>query len=146
MLTYTEPVGHQLPKIDAKIKPKTIILGASLVLGLLFYSQSIKQPKLVELSTEKQSPSYTKWVESLADSYQLKAEGLVVTPGNSCFRRLVNDCLEQLKPEKPKQFDSLDPDATIRSDLRQLGYQVRMDAIKYAQEKAKDLKSNSRIF
>lgn len=133
---------HQLPKVDARIKPKTIILGTSLVLGLLFYSQSIKPAKVVELSTNKQSQNYLNYVESLADSYLQMAEHRTNTPGNSCFNRTVYDCLEQLKPEKPKQFRTLEPTKAINSDLRQLGYQVRVDAIEFAQEKSKELKSN----
>lgn len=146
MLATTTPERptYQLPRIEGKLKPKTIILGASLVLGLLFYSQSTKPAKIVELSANKQSTSYTKWVESLADSYQLLAEQKISTPGNSCFRLTIHDCLERLKPDKPGQFQILEPDKAIHSDLRQLGYQVRIDAIEFAQERIKEFKNNSR--
>jgi hypothetical protein len=144
MLATTERPSYQLPKIEGNLKPKTIILGCSLVLGLLFYSQSIKQPKVVELSTNKQSQNYTEFVESLADNYLLIAEEKISTPGNSCFRLPIYDCLEQLKPDKPKQLQSLAPEKAINSDLRQLGYQVRIDAINFAQERIKGLHSSSR--
>lgn len=144
MLVLPERPAYQLPKIDGKLKPKTIILLTSFVLGLLFYSQSMKPSKVAESSTtNKHSPSYTKWVESLADNYLLLAEQRVGTPGNSCFNLTVHDCLEQLKPEKPKQLKTLEPRKAINRDLKQLGYQARIDAIEYAQERTKDLKSTS---
>lgn len=138
MLVTTEKPSYQIPKLEGKVKTKTIILGSSLVLGLLFYSQSIKPAKVVELSTNTQSPSYTKWVESLAENYQLLAEKNIRTPGNSCYKTTIKDCLEQLKPDKPKQFENLDPKKAINSDLRQLGYQARLDAINFAQAQIKD--------
>ena len=139
LVTTTEkPSSFQIPKLEGKVKTKTIILGSSLVLGLLFYSQSIKPVKVVELSTNTQSSDYTKWVESLAKHYQLLAEQQIKTPGNSCYKTTIKDCLEQLKPDKPKQFESLEPAKAINSDLKQLGYQVRLDAINFAQEKIKE--------
>lgn len=139
LVTTTEkPSSFQIPKLEGKVKTKTIILGSSLVLGLLFYSQSIKPAKVVQLSTNTKSPSYTKWVESLAENYQLLAEQQTKTPGNSCYRTTIKDCLEQLKPDKPKQFENLDPKKAINSDLRQLGYQARLDAINFAQAQIKD--------
>ena len=144
MITYTEP-DHKLPTKIESGKLKTIILGGSLVLGLLFYSQSIKQPKLVELSTNTQSSNYTEFVESLADNYLLIAEQNITTPGNVCFKLTVRDCLEHLKPERPKQFKTLEPAKAINSELRQLGYQVRVDAIEFAQEKSQEVKGNSSI-
>jgi hypothetical protein len=159
LVTTTEkPSSFQIPKLEGKVKTKTIILGSSLVLGLLFYSQSIKPAKVVgintpligswietikpvevvELSTNTQSSDYTKWVESLAKHYQLLAEQQIKTPGNSCYKTTIKDCLEQLKPDKPKQFESLEPAKAINSDLKQLGYQVRLDAINFAQEKIEE--------
>ena len=139
LVTTTEkPSSFQIPKLEGKVKTKTIILGSSLVLGLLFYSQSIKPVKVVELSTNTQSSDYTKWVESLAKHYQLLAEQQIKTPGNSCYKTTIKDCLEQLKPDKPKQFESLEPAKAINSDLKQLGYQVRLDAINFAQEKIEE--------
>lgn len=136
--TTEKPSSFQIPKLAGRVKTKTIILGSSLVLGLLFYSQSIKPAKVVRLSTNTESPSYTKWVESLAENYQLLAEKNIRTPGNSCYRTTIKDCLEQLKPDKPKQFENLDPKKAINSDLRQLGYQARLDAINFAQAQIKD--------
>lgn len=138
MLVTTEKPSYQIPKFEGKVKTKTIILGSSLVLGLLFYSQSIKPAKVVELSTNTQSSDYTKWVESLAKHYQLLAKQQIKTPGNSCYKATIKDCLEQLKPDKPKQFEYLEPAKAINSDLKQLGYQVRLDAINFAQEKIKE--------
>jgi hypothetical protein len=139
LVTTTEkPSSFQIPKLEGKVKTKTIILGSSLVLGLLFYSQSIKPVKVVELSTNTQSSDYTKGVESLAENYQLLAEKNIKTPGNSCYKITIKDCLEQLKPDKPKQFESLEPAKAINSDLKQLGYQVRLDAINFAQEKIEE--------
>lgn len=138
MLVTTEKPSYQIPKLEGKVKTKTIILGSSLVLGLLFYSQSIKPAKVVELSANTQSPSYTKWVESLAENYTISAEKNIRTPGNRCYKTTIKDCLEQLKPDKPKQFENLDPKKAINSDLKQLGYQVRLDAINFAQEKIKE--------
>jgi hypothetical protein len=139
LVTTTEkPSSFQIPKLEGKVKTKTIILGSSLVLGLLFYSQSIKPVKVVELSTNTQSSDYKKRVESLAKHYQLLAEQQIKTPGNSCYKTTIKDCLEQLKPDKPKQFESLEPAKAINSDLKQLGYQVRLDAINFAQEKIKE--------
>ncbi|MFM6065353.1 MAG: hypothetical protein ACKPBB_00835 [Sphaerospermopsis kisseleviana] len=146
MITYTEP-DHKLPtKIESGSgKLKTIILGGSLVLGLLFYSQSIKQPKVVELSTNAQSLNYRESVESLADNYLLIAGQNITTPGNVCFKLTVNDCLEHLKPERPKQFKTLEPEKAINSELRQLGYQIRIDAIGFAQTQSQEVNSNSSI-
>ena len=138
LVTTEKPSSFQIPKLEGKVKTKTIILGSSLVLGLLFYSLSIKPAKVVELSTNTQSSDYTKWVESLAKHYQLLAEQQIKTPGNSCYKTTIKDCLEQLKPDKPKQFESLEPAKAINSDLKQLGYQVRLDAINFAQEKIKE--------
>lgn len=138
LVTTEKPSSFQIPKLEGKVKTKTIILGSSLVLGLLFYSQSIKPVKVVELSTNTQSSDYTKWVESLAKHYQLLAEQQIKTPGNSCYKTTIKDCLEQLKPDKPKQFESLEPAKAINSDLKQLGYQVRLDAINFAQEKIEE--------
>jgi hypothetical protein len=143
MLTLSGERQHQLPKLSDKLKPKTVILTTSLVLGILFYSQSTKPPKTVELSVDNQSLSYTKRVERLADNYLYIAEEKTVTPGNICYRLTIFDCLEQFKPERPRQLMSLPPSKAINSDLRQLGYQARIDAIMFAQERAKDLKSNS---
>lgn len=137
MLATTEKSAYQIPKLEGRIKTKTIILGTSLVLGLLFYSQSTKPAKIVEISTNTQSPSYTKWIEKLADNYQLFAQQQIKTPGNSCFKSTVTDCLEQLKPDKPRRFESLEPAKAISSNMRQLGYQARLDAINLAQEKLK---------
>ncbi|MFM6004200.1 MAG: hypothetical protein ACKPA7_11690 [Sphaerospermopsis kisseleviana] len=146
MITYTEP-DHKLPtKIESRSgKLKTIILGGSLVLGLLFYSQSIKQPKVVELSTNTQSLNYRESVKSLADNYLLIAGQNITTPGNVCFKLTVNDCLEHLKPERPKQFKTLEPEKAINSELRQLGYQIRIDAIGFAQTQSQEVNSNSSI-
>ena len=138
LVTTEKPSSFQIPKLEGKVKTKTIILGSSLVLGLLFYSLSIKPAKVVELSTNTQSSDYTKWVESLAKHYQLLAEQQIKTPGNSCYSTTIKDCLEQLKPDKPKQFENLDPKKAINSDLRQLGYQARLDAINFAQAQIKD--------
>lgn len=140
MLTTTENPSYQLLK-EGKIKPKTIVFATTLVVSLLFYSQSLKPATVVELSTNKQSKDYTKWVESLATNYLLLAEQLTQTPGNSCFKETIDSCLEQLKPQKPKQSKS-EPKKAINSDLRQLGYQVRLEAISFAQEKNKKQEGN----
>jgi hypothetical protein len=143
MLTYSEPTRQF--HLSEKLKPKTAILGSVLVLGVLFYSQSIKPPKTVELSTNNQSPEYTKWVERLADSYTQIAEESVKKPGDFCFKLTITDCLEQLRPDQPRKLKSFPPATAIRSDLTLLGYQVRMDAIDFAKERLKDTQQPSSL-
>lgn len=135
MLVTTEKPSYQLPRVDGNLKPKTLLLGCCLVSSLILYSLSTKQPKLVELSSNNSSPNYTKRVESLANNYLVLAKSLVDKPGNSCFNLTVSDCLEQLKPEYPKNLKLTLSTNVINTELRLLGYQARMDAINLAQIK-----------
>lgn len=133
MLTLTESKPtYQLPKANNKsLKP----IGLSLLFAssLLFYGVSV-QPKKVQIDSQ-QSVKYQTQVDILADQYLELAKQKIKQPGNECFRLSVADCLENLKPERPKYLQNQQPNQQIKTELIWLMYQARIDAIEVAKQR-----------
>ena len=143
-MMLAKQLPDKLPKnTTGSLNLKIIVLGCLMCGSLALYSRTT-QPKIVELY-DSQPSNYSETVDTLADSYLKIAEYSVNRSGTKCFRQSINDCLEYLSPDNPKNITGDTQEEMIRYQLRMLVYQTRLDAIKLAKERASVKKNQSRL-